>query len=33
MTVPAGKVISLIRDVYASHKHPKALAWLARHPR
>ena len=31
--VPAGKVIHAILDNYASHKHPKVLAWLARHPR
>ena len=31
--VPAGKVIHVILDNYAAHKHPKARAWLARHPR
>jgi transposase len=31
--VPAGKVIHAIVDNYGSHKHPKVLAWLARHPR
>ena len=31
--VPAGKVIHGILDNYGSHKHPKVLAWLARHPR
>jgi transposase len=31
--VPAGKVIHVILDNYATHKHPKVLAWLARHPR
>jgi transposase len=31
--VPAGKVIHAILDTYAAHKHPKVLAWLARHPR
>lgn len=31
--VPAGKVIHAILDNYASHKHPKVRAWLARHPR
>jgi transposase len=31
--VPAGKVIHVILDNYGSHKHPKVLAWLARHPR
>ena len=32
-TVPAGKVIHAIMDNYGSHKHPKVLAWLGRHPR
>jgi transposase len=31
--VPAGKLIHAIADNYATHKHPKVLAWLARHPR
>jgi transposase len=31
--VPPGKVIHVILDNYGSHKHPKVLAWLARHPR
>ena len=31
--VPAGKVIHAILDNYGSHKHPKVVAWLARHPR
>ncbi|MGH6920753.1 MAG: IS630 family transposase [Geminicoccaceae bacterium] len=31
--VPAGKLIHAIVDNYAAHKHPKVLAWLARHPR
>jgi transposase len=31
--VPAGKVIHVILDNYGSHKHPKVMAWLARHPR
>jgi DDE superfamily endonuclease len=31
--VPAGKAIHAVLDYYAAHKHPKALAWLARHPR
>jgi transposase len=31
--VPAGKVIHVILDNYATHKHPKVKAWLARHPR
>jgi transposase len=31
--VPAGKVIHAVLDNYATHKHPRVLAWLARHPR
>lgn len=31
--VPAGKLIHAIADNYATHKHPKVLAWFARHPR
>ncbi len=31
--VPAGKVVHAILDNYAAHKHPKVMAWLARHPR
>lgn len=31
--VPAGKVVHVILDNYAAHKHPKVVAWLARHPR
>jgi len=31
--VPAGKLIHVILDNYGTHKHPKVLAWLARHPR
>jgi transposase len=31
--VPAGKVIHVILDNYAAHKHPKVIAWLTRHPR
>jgi transposase len=31
--VPAGKIVHAIVDNYASHKHPKVKAWLARHPR
>jgi hypothetical protein len=27
-TVPAGKVVHVILDNYATHKHPKILAWL-----
>jgi transposase len=32
-SVPAGKLIHAIADNYATHKHPKVRAWLARHPR
>jgi transposase len=31
--VPAGKLIHCILDNYGTHKHPKVLAWLERHPR
>jgi transposase len=31
--VPAGKIVHVILDNYAAHKHPKVRAWLARHPR
>jgi transposase len=31
--VPAGKVVHVILDNYATHKHPNVMAWLARHPR
>jgi hypothetical protein len=31
--VPAGRVIHVILDNYATHKHPKVLRWLGRHPR
>ncbi len=31
--VPAGKVVHLILDNYATHKHPKVREWLGRHPR
>jgi transposase len=31
--VPAGRLVHVILDNYAVHKHPKVLAWLARHPR
>ena len=30
---PAGKVVHVILDNYGSHKHPKVLRWLTRHPR
>ena len=31
--VPSGRVIHVILDNYATHKHPKVLRWLSRHPR
>ena len=31
--IPAGKLIHVILDNYATHKHHKVRAWLARHPR
>jgi len=31
--IPAGKVIHAVLDNYATHKAPKVMAWLARHPR
>ncbi len=31
--VPAGKVVHVILDNYAAHKHPKVRQWLARHER
>jgi len=31
--VPAGKLIHVVLDNYATHKHAKVRAWLARHPR
>ena len=31
--VPAGKLVHCILDSYGSHKHPKVVAWLERHPR
>ena len=31
--VPAGKLVHAVLDNYATHKHPKVRAWLARHPR
>jgi len=31
--VPAGKLVHVILDNYATHKHPKVRAWLTRHPR
>lgn len=30
---PKDKALHLIADNYATHKHPKVQAWLARHPR
>src|SRR5450432_3172867 len=31
--VPAGKLVHVILDNYAAHKHPKVRAWLDRHER
>jgi transposase len=31
--VPVGKVVHVILDNYATHKHPKVWQWLSRHPR
>ena len=31
--IPAGKVIHVILDNYAAHKHKKVRQWLVRHPR
>jgi transposase len=31
--VPVSKIIHVILDNYATHKHPKVRAWLGRHPR
>ena len=31
--VPAGKVVHVILDNYATHKHPAVMRWLDRHPR
>src|ERR1700736_386521 len=31
--VPAGKVVHVVLDNYAAHKHAKVKAWLKRHPR
>jgi transposase len=31
--IPVGKVIHVVLDNYATHKHPNVRKWLARHPR
>ena len=31
--IPNGKTVHVVLDNYATHKHPKVRAWLARHPR
>jgi transposase len=31
--VPAGKLVHVVLDNYATHKHPEVMAWLDRHPR
>ena len=31
--VPAGKLVHVVLDNYATHRHPKVMRWLDRHPR
>src|SRR5438128_12006361 len=31
--IPAGKIVHVVLDNYATHKHAKVRAWLDRHPR
>ena len=31
--IPAGRLVHVILDTYAAHKHEKVRAWLDRHPR
>src|SRR5271163_437017 len=31
--IPAGKIVHVVLDNYATHKHPKVCGWLDRHPR
>jgi transposase len=31
--VPVGRLVHVILDNYAAHKHPKVIEWLGRHPR
>ena len=31
--IPAGKIVHIVLDNYATHKHAKVRAWLDRHPR
>jgi transposase len=31
--IPVGKIIHVVLDNYATHKHPKVKGWLVRHPR
>jgi len=31
-SIPPDKPVHVVLDNYATHKHSKALAWLARHP-
>jgi hypothetical protein len=31
--VRVGRIVHVILDNYATHKHPKVLVWLSRHPR
>src|SRR5438067_2177513 len=31
--IPVGKIVHVVLDNYATHKHAKVKAWLVRHPR
>ena len=31
--MPAGRIVHVVLDNYAAHKHPKVRAWLGGHPR
>ncbi len=31
--VPVGTIVHVVLDNYATHKHPKVIDWLGRHPR
>lgn len=33
LATPPGKTVHAMLDNYATHKHPRVPAWLARHPR
>ena len=32
-SVPPGKLMDVVVDNYATHRHPTVRAWLSRHPR